>query len=96
VLWFVAVLALAMYGLSQTELWLYQTYFNWEFVRSLEISGRAARPEHPVPYTMQPLGRLEMPSIALSAIFIEGVDSYPRRRKRSRNPSKSRLHSLIE
>jgi sortase A len=80
VLWFVAVLALTIYGLSQSELWLYQTYFNWEFARSLEIPARAAPPEHPVPYTMQPLGRLEIPSIALSAIFIEGVDSKTLRR----------------
>jgi len=79
-LWLVAVIAIGIYGLSTSELWLYQTYFNWEFTRALELPVRAAPPEHVVPYTAQPLGRIEIPSIALSAIFIEGVDAKSLRR----------------
>lgn len=89
ILWFVAVVAFAIYGLAQSELWLYQTYFNWEFARSLELPARAAPPASIRPYTARqaqlaqpgrPLGRLEIPSIALSAIFIEGDDSRTLRR----------------
>jgi len=86
-LWLLAAVALATAALAAGETWLYQSYYNWEFAQILgeprvQVSGipaavgaREARVSEG-----QPLGRLEIPSINLSSMFLEGVDTRTLRR----------------
>ena len=80
ILWIVAVVAISLYAGTEGERWLSQAYLDWKFERSLALPPPAVPPGDIVPYTAQPLGRLEIPSIHLSAIFVEGVDERVLRR----------------
>jgi sortase A len=88
VFWFIAAVALAIYVVSIGETRLYQLYLEWQFTKSLKspplvtpagVSAAAA-----VGKTKrtqgEPLGRLEIPSIALSAMIAEGVETNTLRR----------------
>ncbi|HLH32135.1 MAG TPA: class D sortase [Terriglobia bacterium] len=76
----VAVIAIAVYAGSLGERWVGQAYLDWQFTQSLERPALAAPPNDMVVDGAQPLGRLEIPSIDLSALFIEGVDGRTLRR----------------
>jgi sortase A len=80
ILWMIAVAAVSIYAATVGERRLSQAYLDWEFARVLQLPARAAPPEHVIADVVQPLGRLEISSIALSAIFIEGVDDRALRR----------------
>ena len=79
-LWIVAVAAVSVYIGSVGESRLSQAYLDWEFTRAVELPVRVATRTDVIPFVAQPLGRLEIPSIALSTIFIEGVDDRALRR----------------
>src|ERR1700686_114082 len=79
-LWVVAAGAIAVYAGTVGEQSLSQAYLNWEFAQTLALPMRAIPPNDAIPNSAQPLGRLEIPSIGLSAIFIEGVDDRALRR----------------
>jgi len=80
VLWTIAIAGLAAYPLSIGERWFYQEEL------SLRLDERLnAPPPPPSPLEVKfaegdPLGRLEIPDIALSAILTEGVDGRSLRR----------------
>lgn len=87
VLWFIAAVALAIYGLSIAETHLYQLYFDWQFTETLRppLLIPAERPavaavRKTKPVQGEPLGRLEIPSINLSAMVAEGVETTTLRR----------------
>jgi sortase A len=80
VLWGVAVIAIAIFAGTTAEQWISQAYLNWEFARALEAPVLAGSPNMKIPEGLQPLGRLEIPSIDLSAVFIEGADNRTLRR----------------
>lgn len=80
VLWGVAVIAIALYVGTSAERWISQAYLNWEFAETLEAPLLAEPPKTVLPDGLQPLGRLEIPSIGLSAVFIEGADDRTLRR----------------
>lgn len=75
IFWIVAGAAAIVYGLSLLEMWLYQAFLTWEFTEMLRPPSHAlvVRPAA-IPAGAQPLGRLEIPSIELSAMVTEGVD----------------------
>jgi sortase A len=76
-LWLVAALALCIFGITRAETWLYQEYADWK----LQTAVQATPGSSPVPASEgSPLGRLEIPSIGLSAIFVEGAGSSTLRR----------------
>jgi sortase A len=79
-LWVVTAGAIALYAGTLGEQSLSQAYLNWEFAQTLALPTRAIPPNDAIPNSAQPLGRLEIPSIGLSAIFIEGVDDRALRR----------------
>lgn len=79
-LWGVALVALAIYAGTTAERWISQAYLNWEFAKALEAPVLAGPPNTRIPEGLQPLGRLEIPSIDLSAVFIEGADNRTLRR----------------
>jgi sortase A len=74
-LWLVAIAAMTIYIGTFAERSLSQAYFNWEFARTIDAPPRAGPVNHVIPYSAQPLGRIEIPAIDLSAIFVEGVDN---------------------
>jgi sortase A len=76
----IAVIAISVYACGLGERWVSQAYLDWEFAQSLERPAPAAPPNVVVAGSSQPLGRLEIPSIDLSALFIEGVDGRALRR----------------
>ena len=80
VLWGVAVVAIAIYAGTTAERWISQAYLNWEFAKALEAPVLVWPPNTRIPEGLQPLGRLEIPSIDLSAVFIEGADNRTLRR----------------
>jgi sortase A len=80
VLWGVAVIAIAIYAGTTAERWISQAYLNWEFAKALEAPALTGPPDTKIPEGLQPLGRLEIPSIDLSAVFIEGADNRTLRR----------------
>jgi sortase A len=80
VLWGVAVIAIAIYAGTTAERWISQAYLDWEFAKALEAPELAGPPNTRIPEGLQPLGRLEIPSIDLSAMFIEGADNRTLRR----------------
>jgi sortase A len=80
VLWGVAVIAIAIYAGTTAERWISQAYLNWEFAKALEAPVLVWPPSTRIPEGLQPLGRLEIPSIDLSAVFIEGADNLTLRR----------------
>ncbi len=80
VLWGVALMAIVIYAGTTAERWISQAYLNWEFAKALEPPVPAAAATARIPDGLQPLGRLEIPSIGLSALFIEGADSVTLRR----------------
>jgi len=95
--WLVTLVALAIYGLSIAETWLYQTYLNWEFAQTLKplapaLSGgilpRAALGRAKLSEG-QPIGRLEIPVINLSAMVAEGVETRTLRRSIGHMPGTS-------
>ena len=73
-LWIIALAAIALYSLSFAERWSAQAYWNLKFAEALNLPARSVPPKVAIRYSDQPLGRLEIPSIDLSAIFVEGVD----------------------
>src|SRR5689334_1921902 len=75
VLWGVAVMAIVLYAGTTAERWISQAYLDWEFAKALEPPAPAAPNTARIPEGLQPLGRLDIPSIDLSALFIEGADS---------------------
>jgi len=76
IFWTVAIAAITLYGLSLLETWSYQAFLTWEFAEMLRPpSQRLASHLATIPVAAQPLGRLEIPSIQLSAMVLEGVDS---------------------
>jgi sortase A len=88
VFWFIAAVAFAIYGLSIVETRLYQLYLDWQFTEALQppplvipsgVSAAAAVGKTK-PGQGEPLGRLEIPSIELSAMVAEGVASSTLRR----------------
>jgi sortase A len=80
VLWGIAVIAIAVYACTVGERWISQAYLDWEFAQSLQSPAPAPPPHNSIFDGEQPLGRLEIPSIHLSALFIEGADSRALRR----------------
>ena len=80
VLWGVAVIAMAIYAGTTAERWISQAYLNWEFARALDAPVLVWPPDTRIPEGLQPLGRLEIPSIDLSAVFMEGADNRTLRR----------------
>src|ERR1051326_8803503 len=88
VFWLITAIALGIYGLSIGETWLYQSYLNWEFAQTVktplpaQTTGVAASTaaHKAAPAEGQSLGRLEIPSIDLSAIVAEGVQTSTLRR----------------
>jgi sortase A len=87
-LWLIAAVALAIYVLSVVETRVYQLYFDWEFTKTLQnplpaipAGIPAAEAVHKTrPAEGQPLGRLEIPAIDLSAMVAEGIESQTLRR----------------
>jgi sortase A len=75
IFWIVAGAAAILYGLSMLEMWFYQAFLTWEFTEMLRPPAHVslARPAA-IPVGAQPVGRLEIPSIELSAMVMEGVD----------------------
>jgi sortase A len=79
--WGVAAIAIGIYVLSVGERWLYQSYLTWEFAETLKapaparLSGVSAHTatKRFTPTEGQLFGRLEIPSIELSAMIAEGV-----------------------
>ena len=89
ILWTVAVIALSIYALAWGERWLYQRYLAWEFTDTLpaakashemRTAGSTAFHRALLNTKEQPLGRLEIPSIGLHSIFLEGVEDRTLRR----------------
>jgi sortase A len=76
IFWIVAVGAALLYGLSLLEMWLYQAFLTWEFTEMIRPPSHAIlAPPAAIPVGAQPVGRLEIPSIELSAMVMEGVDN---------------------
>jgi sortase A len=97
IFWAITAIALGVYALSLAETWLYQAYLNWEFAQTLKppapvrlsgISPKATmNPEKLV--QAQPIGRLEIPAIDLSAMVAEGVETSTLRRSIGHIPGTS-------
>ena len=79
-LWLMAIAAMTVYSGTVAEQSLSQAYFNWQFARTLDAPPRADPVDHVIPPAAQPLGRIEIPAIGLSAMFVEGVDNRTLRR----------------
>jgi sortase A len=79
-LWIVAVGAITVYVGTLGEQSFSQAYLNWKFAETLDPPARAVPASAPIPHSAQPLGRVEIPSIDLSAIVVEGVDARTLRR----------------
>ena len=86
-LWSVAVIALATYALVRTETWLYRSYLDWQFSEMLTApviskysAPSAALRRAAVRVTGRPMGRLEIPSIGLAAVYLEGADDHTLKR----------------
>jgi sortase A len=97
IFWLVTVVALGIYGLSIAETWLYQTYLAWEFAQNSKPLA-PARPGGILPKVAldraklsegQPIGRLEIPAINLSAMIAEGVETSTLRRSIGHMPGTS-------
>lgn len=73
ILWLIAAIAFAIYGLAAVETHLYQHSFDRQFME-VSMPKPAAPSVKSRPVVGQPIGRLEIPSIRLSAIVAEGVD----------------------
>jgi sortase A len=95
--WLITAIALGIYGLSIAETWLYQTYLDWQFAQKLE-QPPLARPNGIPPSAAtdrakvtegQPIGRLEIPAINLSAMVAEGVGASTLRRSIGHVPGTS-------
>jgi sortase A len=86
--WIIAAVALTTYGLAVAERHLYQLYFTWQFAEKLELPSPAPAPHLSAAAAPQAtnlrdgavLGRLDIPSIHLSAMIAEGVGSTTLRR----------------
>ena len=86
-LWSVAVVSLAAYSFTRTETWLYQSYLDSQLSEMLTAPATskysppsAALRKAAMRVTGRPVGRLEIPSIGLDAIYIEGADDQTLRR----------------
>jgi sortase A len=79
-LWGIAIVALGVYAASIGERWASQAYLHWEFAQALQAPARPEPPKHNILGGAQPLGRLEIPSIGFSALFVEGDDNRTLRR----------------
>jgi sortase A len=87
-LWLIAAVALGIYSLSLAETRLCQVYLDWRFAQTLKPPGRvfirgipaAAAVAKIKPAPGEPLGRLIISSINLSAMIAEGVESKTLRR----------------
>ena len=81
ILWGAAVTAIAVYATTVVERRASQAYLNSEFVQAAGLPPPVAvSPANNTPITAQQLGRLEIPSINLSAMVIEGDDGRTLRR----------------
>ena len=97
IFWLVTVVALGIYGLSIAETWLYQTYLAREFAqtskplaptRSSGILPKVALDRGKLSEG-QPIGRLEIPAIHLSAMIAESVETTTLRRSIGHMPGTS-------
>jgi sortase A len=79
-LWLAAIAAMTVYSGTVAERSLSQAYYNWTFARTLDAPPRADPVNDVIPHSAQPLGRIEIPAIDLSVIFVEGVDNRTLRR----------------
>lgn len=79
-LWLVAVVGIMVYAGTLAEQSLAQAYLNFKLSEALDLPPRAVPPHVATPSSTETLGRLEIPSISLSAMFIEGVDGRTLRR----------------
>jgi LPXTG-site transpeptidase (sortase) family protein len=90
VFWAIAVIGIGLYALSVAEARLYQSYLDWQFAKTLQPpillaagippSEAAHKPAKAKPAEGQPLARLEIPAIHLSAMVSEGVQTSTLRR----------------
>jgi sortase A len=84
-LWWVALVALGIFAFSVAERQMYQAYLDWQFAAMLDPPAPDTRPPG-LPAAAdtsgegQVLGRLEIPSIGLSAMVAEGVEAATLRR----------------
>jgi sortase A len=81
-LWVAALVALSAFVFERMQTWFFQSYNAWELapmLSELPADGPSAV-RHAAIAKGQPLGRLEIPSIELSAIFFEGADARTLRR----------------
>lgn len=86
-LWILAAVAFATFALAAGESWLYQSYYKRELAHTLSAPARVRTavaptgvpPGEPKRETKvvegQPLGLLTIPSINLSTVFLEGVET---------------------
>jgi sortase A len=86
-LWSAAVVSLAAYAFTRTETWLYQSYLDWQLSEMLTAPviskyspPSAALRKAAMNVTGRPVGRLEILSIGLAAVYIEGADDRTLRR----------------
>ena len=79
-LWLVAATAILVYAGSWGERSVSQVYLNWKFDNELNLPKPARPASFVIPETVQMFGRLEIPSINLSQIFVEGADASTLRR----------------
>lgn len=87
VFWIVATVALGLYVLATVETRLYQVYLDWQFAERLQpprVTFRDVPADaaslHAKPVEGQPIARIEISSIGLSAMVAEGVDNTTLRR----------------
>lgn len=98
IFWSLAATAFGIYGLSIGETWVYQHYLNSQFAEMLEaptharIQGVSAvgAVRKTKPLEGQPIARLEIPAIKLSAVVTEGIDASTLRRSVGHIPGTSR------
>src|SRR5213593_1261781 len=80
-LWLVSLAALGAYGFAWMESRIYQSYADRSFTRTIYGEVPSQAPAFPAAPADRPnsltswLGRLEIPAIDLSVIFLEGTDS---------------------
>jgi LPXTG-site transpeptidase (sortase) family protein len=97
VFWAITAILLGIYGLSIAETSLYQTYLNWEFAQTLKPPAHArpsgislsAGKDRAKVIEGQPIGRLNIPAINLSAMVAEGVETSTLRRSIGHVPGTS-------
>jgi len=78
-LWFIAAIAFAIYGMSAVETRMYQHALEQQFKQAVTVAAAPESIAKPVLKTKlasgQAIGRIEIPSIRMSAMIAEGVES---------------------